>query len=186
MNEESIQSITIDGREWLTPAQARDAIGLSKKSKQVSEARKRGRMVFRWDDVRGCYLYELESVRRYAKGRALLPTRKPRAEITQLAGRRDNDCRVYILEAVGTDRFKVGSSIDPDSRTRNISVACPFPVALRYVIEGRRGDEREAHAELADQHAHGEWFHGPMAAIVDAVNKAVARTARVGSEGRFY
>lgn len=90
-------------------------------------------------------------------------------------GRTDGRCYLYILEAIGVDRFKIGSSIDPEGRKKTAATYCPFPVVLRYAAPGRRGDEGEAHAELVERRAHGEWFHGPLEDIVAAVDKVVSR-----------
>jgi hypothetical protein len=177
--------------DWLTPTQTREALGLAK-TKSVAKARKRGRLAFKWDASRGCYVYSRESVERYDKGRTLRPftgnplnglsvepdsVTPPAACVSSPVGRKDRPCHLYIVEAVGVDRFKVGSSIDVGRRIRQLAVASPFPLELRHTVPGRKGDEFDAHAELADMTAHCEWFHGPLERIVEAVEKAVSRNA---------
>lgn len=79
--------------------------------------------------------------------------------------RRKIDC-VYMIEAVGLDRIKIGFTTDLIKRLRTIQTSCPAPVRLIAVIRGDRETERWWHDELRPFRAHGEWFHcGPEVAV---------------------
>jgi hypothetical protein len=66
---------------------------------------------------------------------------------------------VYIIEAVGLDRIKVGFTSDLVKRLRTIQTSCPAPVLLIAVIRGGRETERDIHRTLRPYRAYGEWFN---------------------------
>lgn len=67
---------------------------------------------------------------------------------------------VYLIHAVGTYRFKIGRSKEPQGRVRQLAAASP--VALRLVGKRRCRDavaeERKLHEAFASARKHGEWF----------------------------
>ena len=65
---------------------------------------------------------------------------------------------VYFIEAVGTNRVKIGFSSDPYLRLQQIRTCSPFPVRLLAVIEGSVDLERAFHSQYDHKRIHGEWF----------------------------
>lgn len=68
---------------------------------------------------------------------------------------------IYVLEAVGCERFKVGFSTDARrlmQRFETIQVASPFVVKLCAWAEGTMCHEQELHKSMSKHRIHGEWF----------------------------
>ena len=67
---------------------------------------------------------------------------------------------VYIVEAEGLDRVKIGTSVRPQIRLINMQVGSPVKLHLIAVRGFIAADEIEAllHHRLKDYHLHGEWF----------------------------
>ena len=65
---------------------------------------------------------------------------------------------VYLLRAIGTDRYKIGYATNIEKRVKSISTGCPFP--LRVVASRRGAPEHEywLHHKLARWRVHLEWF----------------------------
>lgn len=67
--------------------------------------------------------------------------------------------QVYLIEAVGSGRCKVGfTSGDVRYRANDLVTGCPFPIQLRGVMLGTRLDERRIHQKFAHLRVHNEWF----------------------------
>jgi len=67
---------------------------------------------------------------------------------------------IYLIEAVGSQFYKIGKSIHPDKRILQISPKMPFETRLLCV---RRSNfmsiaEKMLHAKLQDCRTNGEWF----------------------------
>lgn len=68
---------------------------------------------------------------------------------------------IYVLEAVGCERFKVGFSTDARrfmQRFATIQVGSPFMVKLCAWRDGTMYQEQELHASMSEHRIHGEWF----------------------------
>ena len=66
---------------------------------------------------------------------------------------------VYVVHAVGTDRYKIGYSSDVDKRINSLKTGCPYPISVITVFEGGTPeDERAIHGVYRDRRVHGEWF----------------------------
>lgn len=65
---------------------------------------------------------------------------------------------VYLVEAVGLYRVKIGKSNDPEARIGTLQTSSP--VDLRRIAVLRGGDRLESclHSEFAREHIRGEWF----------------------------
>lgn len=66
---------------------------------------------------------------------------------------------VYLIEAAGSGRIKIGSASNPARRIRALATACPFPIVALATREGGQVLERAMHRALSDRRAHLEWFH---------------------------
>ena len=68
---------------------------------------------------------------------------------------------VYILHAQGTNRFKIGHSVDPIKRQNAINnTSSPFPIKLIacYSLPDPYSEEQRLHREFHDRRVWGEWF----------------------------
>ena len=67
---------------------------------------------------------------------------------------------VYILHAEGTDRFKIGYSINPVARCYSISQQSPFPISLIHCYPScdAATDEQRLHETFKHRRVYGEWF----------------------------
>lgn len=66
---------------------------------------------------------------------------------------------VYIVEAVGLRRVKIGFSLArPDKRISSIQTSCPARLSLLRLIHGDRSIEGEIHAAFKTERQAGEWF----------------------------
>jgi hypothetical protein len=65
---------------------------------------------------------------------------------------------VYAVHAVGTDRIKIGYSVDPEQRLNKLQTGSPIELELVAKWKGTDQDERELHRILAEFRAQGEWF----------------------------
>lgn len=86
----------------------------------------------------------------------------PAADVTdiQAARRRHREVhgQIYIAEAIGLRRAKIGFSTNAIKRLQNLAVMCPVPLRLLVLIDGPPSLEREIHHQFRSNWAHGEWF----------------------------
>lgn len=68
---------------------------------------------------------------------------------------------VYIIEAEGLRRVKIGESHrSPEScRASGVQTGCPAPLRVLRSLYGHRGHEQALHNAFASEHITGEWFH---------------------------
>ena len=66
---------------------------------------------------------------------------------------------VYIIEAVGADRVKIGVSQDVGKRFGQLAASFPGPLVLLGKVAGGRAREKSLHRRLANFRIGGEWFH---------------------------
>jgi hypothetical protein len=68
---------------------------------------------------------------------------------------------VYLIHAAGTNRYKIGRSITPETRLKTLNQKqSPYPLELIYKFWSVDAitDEQKIHGALADSRVHGEWF----------------------------
>jgi len=65
---------------------------------------------------------------------------------------------VYFAYAVGTDRIKIGQSVNPEKRMDELQIACPYKLLLDLVIELPTRYEGILHEIFDKYRLHGEWF----------------------------
>lgn len=67
---------------------------------------------------------------------------------------------VYLLQADGTNNFKIGYSVNPIQRKKAIESNSPIPLNLikSYQSETAYQDEQKLHKMFAHRRLHGEWF----------------------------
>lgn len=65
---------------------------------------------------------------------------------------------VYFVEAISTDRIKIGTSCKPTSRLSAMKTDCPYPIKVLLLIELPWQYETALHRIYAEYRLHGEWF----------------------------
>lgn len=65
---------------------------------------------------------------------------------------------VYLFHAVGTDRYKIGFSIDPTRRLNAILTDSPFEIVELARAWGTPDDEKLTHRFFKHHRVHREWF----------------------------
>ncbi len=65
---------------------------------------------------------------------------------------------VYIAHAVGTDRYKIGWSVDVCSRISHLQTGCPYLIEVLGVIDTEQDVEKQLHILWGEYQVQGEWF----------------------------
>jgi hypothetical protein len=67
---------------------------------------------------------------------------------------------VYFIEAIGTNRVKIGHAEDPEKRLAELQTASPFDLQLLFSFPGDEALEAQYHAKYAHLRVrpNGEWF----------------------------
>ncbi|MEA5595695.1 GIY-YIG nuclease family protein [Rivularia sp. UHCC 0363] len=67
---------------------------------------------------------------------------------------------VYLLWAIGTNRYKIGRSLNPVARYQTINKQSPYPIKILdyFWTVDAIADEKIYHELNADCRIHGEWF----------------------------
>lgn len=73
---------------------------------------------------------------------------------------KDQSGFIYLIQAVGTSRHKIGLTIDIDRRMSQLSRQSVFPLRLvdTQPSEDMVSDELFWHQKFANHRVHGEWF----------------------------
>ena len=89
---------------------------------------------------------------------------------------------VYVIEAIGEDRCKIGFSRRPGERLRELSTGSSARLRIAATFAGKRRDERTLHAEFSDLRLNGEWFAGKDRIRAALVGRGVPWLAEEQSE----
>lgn len=67
---------------------------------------------------------------------------------------------VYVIEAVGSNYFKIGKSINPDKRILQIATKMPFPLRFVRIWQScfMSLSEKTLHKDWEEFRVNGEWF----------------------------
>jgi len=67
---------------------------------------------------------------------------------------------IYLLQAVGTDKFKIGRAINVPNRLRAIQTSSPLKIRYVYhaYVQNMNLCEMELHNKFSNQREIGEWF----------------------------
>lgn len=106
--------------------------------------------------------------RGYGKGEFFLcgPCRVKTIEANRSAAV-DSSGFVYALRC--GPWIKIGTSYDPNERTKNLMRILP-PSEVLYVLRGGRALEKQLHRELSAFRVTGEWFHEH----IDVISKLIS------------
>lgn len=66
---------------------------------------------------------------------------------------------VYFIEALGADRIKIGYSVNPKARLKNLQTGSAFELSLVGTVEQQEWPEGSLHQRFAAHRIQGEWFH---------------------------
>ena len=71
-----------------------------------------------------------------------------------------NTVDLYNKEGQEVFFFKVGISIHPEKRLRQLQTGCPFPLKVyrTYIVNNAIKCEQKVHNYLEQYHSSGEWF----------------------------
>lgn len=87
--------------------------------------------------------------------------------------------RIYFIEAVGSERVKIGfTTKDPTVRLHDLQTASPYPLSLLVHLGGNLKVEHELHRVFRRDRImpKAEWFHA-----TPALRGFIARAIRTGS-----
>lgn len=76
---------------------------------------------------------------------------------------------VYFIESKGSSLIKIGYSITPEKRLKDLQTSSPEALQLLGTIPGGKAEEAELHKKFERHREHGEWFRkGPeLATFID-------------------
>ncbi|MEU8469559.1 GIY-YIG nuclease family protein [Streptomyces sp. NPDC029006] len=80
---------------------------------------------------------------------------------------------VYVIGPAGSHTAKIGHSVSPPQRLRQIQTMSPLSLAILWTCEGGEPLERRLHAYLRPYRTHGEWFDFGELDPVTMVQEAV-------------
>lgn len=69
-----------------------------------------------------------------------------------------SDGFVYLIQAIGTPKVKIGYSTDPKSRLKGLQTGSPVQLEIVGTWAATQSDERAIHGLLSPSHVHLEWF----------------------------
>jgi hypothetical protein len=65
---------------------------------------------------------------------------------------------VYFITCREANAVKIGSSLEPHARLREVQWGCPLELKLEAVLPGSSAQEFQFHRRFADDRIRGEWF----------------------------
>jgi hypothetical protein len=73
---------------------------------------------------------------------------------------RANQGYVYLIHAVGTDRYKIGRSVNPPVRLETLKKQSPYPLQIVecFWTPDAITDEKKLHIYFKSDRVYGEWF----------------------------
>lgn len=66
---------------------------------------------------------------------------------------------VYFIVARDSRRIKIGFSVDPEARLRELATGAAEPLKLLAIAPGSKAIETRLHARFRESHSHLEWFN---------------------------
>lgn len=64
----------------------------------------------------------------------------------------------YVVQAGTVGPIKIGQSVHPVRRIRDLQACCPFQLNFLVALSAKIHPEKEIHAGLDEARIHGEWF----------------------------
>ncbi len=93
---------------------------------------------------------------------------------------------IYIIGEPGSDVLKIGISVNPAHRLRDIKISNPSDVEVLWeqAVDNARRVERNVHLVLVDLRIRGEWFKVSLREAVAVVEKIIAKEPENEKEER--
>ncbi|MFI5867712.1 GIY-YIG nuclease family protein [Streptomyces sp. NPDC051546] len=92
------------------------------------------------------------------------------------------DSSVYVIGSAGSTRVKIGTSVNPEKRLKELQTGNPDRLEVLWCTPGGRELEALLHRAFADRRVEGEWFDfggmQPIGAIPAAVHQQSETTSR--------
>lgn len=84
-------------------------------------------------------------------------------EITLASIKPGREGWVYLVHAEGTNRYKIGRSVNPVVRAKDLEKQSPYPLRLvkTFHTPDCVADEASLHEKFSSLRVHGEWFDLP-------------------------
>lgn len=84
---------------------------------------------------------------------------------------------IYLIQAIGTSRYKIGLTADVGRRVSQLSKQSVFPLRLiaTHASEDMAIDELFWHQKFADHRVHGEWFDLSSEQVFEFSNSGTVR-----------
>jgi hypothetical protein len=91
---------------------------------------------------------------------------------------------LYVIGA-GDSIVKIGRSMSPPARLRNIQTGNPMKLRILHVVPGAGHLEDDVHQEFSVRHLGGEWFNfgesDPVAEVCKAIEKVQEKIAKAAA-----
>lgn len=92
------------------------------------------------------------SITKQGSGNPLNPARAP------MDTKLNKSSWVYFIESEGSSLIKIGYSISPEKRLKELQTSSPEALELLGTIPGGKAEEAELHKKFERHREHGEWF----------------------------
>lgn len=86
-----------------------------------------------------------------------LPRRTPWSHIYEKKKEKDSTY-VYVMANIEYSICKIGHSVDPTKRIKEVQTGCPYELKLIFMTKGSPALERKLHVKYDDLRLNGEWF----------------------------
>lgn len=77
---------------------------------------------------------------------------------------------IYAIRAIGTNRIKIGTTLNLQKRRSSVQTGCPYPVEIVAYWEGDYRLETLIHRYFEKRRKQGEWFEVSIQEIEQAVS----------------
>jgi hypothetical protein len=91
---------------------------------------------------------------------------------------------IYFIQSGKDGAIKIGFSIDPVSRMRDLQVAHPETLRLIFAIDGNHELEAALHVHFTEKRIRGEWFDLDSDDLNSVITKIINGTLALKSETR--
>lgn len=81
-----------------------------------------------------------------------------------------SDGFVYLIQAIGTPKVKIGYSTDPKSRLKTLKTGSPVHLRLIQTWAASAEDEKAIHRLMGRTNSHLEWFAMPVVTVKSIID----------------
>lgn len=97
---------------------------------------------------------------------------------------------VYLINAVGTNRYKIGITTNIEARLSQLTKQSPFPLQIEIAFDSFdiRRDEKTLHEKFKKLRVFGEWFdladEDALPDVLDAMRRLYEKNLAIAVEGK--